>query len=139
MSALSLVRAGCAGVVVVTTVSLAGLASTAQAAGLRLPPCASPHATSTGRLATTPPGPATAAITGHAVTSAFALAGDALVAAPPPAGYLPRVGYLQAGCELASAVGLDGSTPASGRLALATLTVRSDVNQDLIADTSVNS
>jgi hypothetical protein len=123
----------------VATVSLVGVAAPARAAGLRLTPCASPHPTSAGRLATTPPGAATGAITGHAVTTTFSLGGGALVAAPSPAGYLPKVSFLQAGCELASAIGADNATPASGRLALATLTVRSDVNHDLIVDTSVNS
>jgi hypothetical protein len=139
MSAQSVVRARCAAIAVVAAVSLVGVAAPVQAAGLRLTSCASPHATSKGRLATTPPGAATGAITGHAVTTTFSLAGDDLVAAPPPAGYVPKVSFLQAGCELASAVGVDGTTPASGRLALATLTLRSDVNQELIVDTSVNS
>lgn len=138
MSAHSAVRAGCAGVALAAALSLVGVAP-AGAAALRLTPCASPHATSKGRLATTPPGPAVAAIAGRAVRTAFSLAGDDLVAAPPPAGYVPRVSYLQAGCELASAVGVDGSTPGSGRLALATLTLRGDINQELIVDTSVNS
>jgi hypothetical protein len=120
-------------------VGLVGVATPARAAGLHLLSCASPHATSTGRLGTTPPGAAIGAVTGHAVTTTFSLAGDDLVAAPPPSGYVPRVTFLQAGCELASAVGPPGSTPASGRLALATLTLRSDINQDLILDTSVNS
>lgn len=139
MSAHSLVRAGSAGLALVAAASLSALAAPALAAAPHLTPCASPHATSKQRLATTPPGPAVGAITGHAVTTSFSLAGGALVASPPPSGYQPKVSFLQAGCELASAVGGDGNTPASGRLALATLTVRSDVNQDLIADTSVNS
>ena len=139
MSTPFVLRAPGATLAVVVLVSLVGVAAPAQAAGLRLASCASSHATSKGRLGTTPPGAATGAITGHAVTTTFSLAGDDLVAAPPPAGYVPKVSFLQAGCELASAIGVDGTTPASGRLALATLTLRSDINQELIVDTSVNS
>ena len=77
--------------------------------------CANPHATNQKRLG-----------------------GDDLVAAPPPAGYVPAVSYLQAGCELASAVGVSGSTPGSGRLALATLTLRTDLPSQLWIDPSIN-
>jgi hypothetical protein len=139
MRRLFATRAGCVLVSAVTAGTLLGPALPAQAVGLRLTLCASPHATSKGRLATTPPGAAVGAITGHAVSRTFALAGDDLVAAPPPSNYVPRVTFLQAGCELASAVGTEGTTPRSGRLALATLTVRADINPELLVDRSVNS
>ena len=139
MSSHAAVRMARAAVAVVAAAGLVGVGAPARAAGPRLTPCASPHATSQGRLGTTPPGAATGAITGHAVTRTFSLAGDDLVAAPPPAGYVPKVSFLQAGCELASAIGVDNTTPASGRLALATLTLASDIGRELIVDTSVNS
>ncbi|BEP14627.1 hypothetical protein acdb102_29380 [Acidothermaceae bacterium B102] len=125
------------------------LTSAALLVGVTAPPavaqvrglvgCANAHATNEKRLGTTPAGPATSAITGHTVTTTFALGGDELVAAPPPAGYVPAVSYLQAGCELASAVGVSGKTPASGRLALATLTLRTDLPTQLWIDPSINS
>ncbi len=126
-------------VVAVVAASLVGPTAPAHAATLQLTSCASSHATSNGRLGTTPKGAATGAITGHAVTTAFALAGNDLVAAPPPAGYSPKVSFLQAGCELASALGIDNLTPGTGRLALATLTLRTDVRHALMVDKSVNS
>ena len=132
---MKVVRAAAA---VAAALSLSGLSTPAQALP-GLTGCADPHATNARRISTTPPGAATDAITGHAVTTTFTLGGDNLVAAPPPAGYLPAVTLLQAGCELASAVGPSGSTAASGRLALATLTVRTDLPQQLWLDPSINS
>jgi hypothetical protein len=131
-------RAVRTGAAVVAALALVGVATPAQALP-GLTTCADPHSTNAGRISTTPAGPATGAITGHAVTTAFALGGDDLVAAPPPAGYVAAVSLLQAGCELASAIGVSGGTPASGRLALATLTLRTDLPQQLWLDPSVNS
>src|SRR4051794_32989959 len=131
-------RAARAVAAVVAGLSLIGLAGPAQALP-GLTPCAGPHATNARRISTTPPGPATGAITGHTVTTSFTLGGDNVVAGPPPDGYVPAVTMLQAGCELASAVTPGGSTPASGRLALATLTLRTDLPQQLWLDPSVNS
>ena len=126
------------GAALVAALSLVGLAAPAQALP-GLTGCVSPHATSQGRVGTTPPGPATGAITGHAVTTTFSLGGDDLVAAPPPAGYVPAVTFAQAGCELASAIGVSGMSPASGRLALATLTVSAALPSQLWIDPSINS
>ncbi len=67
-----------------------------------------------------PDGPATGAIAGEAVTTAFAF-DSTLTIAPPPRGYQPAVTQAQARCELESAVSSGPVDP--GVVALATVTL----------------
>jgi hypothetical protein len=101
--------------------------TTSPAAQLSLPPCADPAASAQRLLDDTPAGPATGAITGDKVTTTFTLEAGAFTADPPPAGYQPAVTAEQAGCQLTSGYAPNGSASGPGRLALATVTIRLDV------------
>jgi hypothetical protein len=101
---------------------------------VELPLCADQSATDKMLLPATPDGPAKDAVSGTAVNTSFSLGDGAFTADPPPTGYAAAVTAGQAGCQLASAMGVRGFTAPPGRLALATVTIASSLYREPSVD-----
>lgn len=125
---------GTSGVTGATPSAPASTSASGTPRTVELPPCADQSATDKMLLSTTPDGPAKDAVSGTAVTTSFSLGNGAFTADPPPTGYAAAVTAGQAGCQLASAMGVRGFTAPPGRLALATVTIASSLYREPSVD-----